>query len=215
MTEQRRRWNAFWSRAGARGEPGPHFEALDACYSGPQRAWHGWRHILECLDLLEGSRGGCEDSVAVELALWHHDAVYDPRAADNEERSASLARIAGEAMGLAAGTVDRACNLVLATAHLGRKPPAAGGGADAPLVLDIDLAILGSPPADFQVYEEAIRAEYSFLAAAEYSEGRSAVLRSFQERPRIYLTDRFFGELEARARLNIAESLARLSRQEM
>ena len=48
-------------------------------------------HVAHCLDELKAARSEARDAATVELALWMHDAVYDPRAKDNEEKSAGLA----------------------------------------------------------------------------------------------------------------------------
>jgi predicted metal-dependent HD superfamily phosphohydrolase len=61
---------------------------LVARYREPHRAYHNLDHIADCLEKLELARSMLRDDdfKAVELALFWHDAVYDPRAADNEEK---------------------------------------------------------------------------------------------------------------------------------
>jgi predicted metal-dependent HD superfamily phosphohydrolase len=210
-----RRWRAFWAVSGAGGDARGAFDALDARYREPHRSYHGWGHILACLEELDSVRALCANPVAVELGLWYHDAVYDPRARDNERRSAALAREAGIGMGLAEGTVSEAEALILATAHTGRAAGERHAAPDERIILDIDLAILGSAPRRFAAYGRAIRAEYSFLADSEYAEGRTAVLQSLLARPRIYLTDAFGKRLESLARENIRAGLGRLAGQSM
>lgn len=64
-------------------------------------------------------------------------------------------------------------------------------GQDGVLMSDIDLAILGSPPAPYQRFEQAIRMEYSVFDDETYCRGRRAVLRRFLDRPRIYQSNHF------------------------
>jgi predicted metal-dependent HD superfamily phosphohydrolase len=207
------RWRTFWSLSGAVGDTRQHFRELDARYREPHRFYHTWQHILTCLQELDRTRRLCADAVAVELSLWYHDAVYDPRAKDNEQRSASLARKAALGMGLGKEVASKAQSLVLATAHTGEAAFAESADGDTRIVMDIDLAILGAAPRRFAAYEAAIRREYRSLAEAEYQEGRTLLLRSFLARPRIYLTEPFRERLESRARDNIASSISRLAGQ--
>jgi predicted metal-dependent HD superfamily phosphohydrolase len=213
MDRQWLRWRSFWGACGARGDAGRFFEELDVRYREPHRFYHGWPHILACLDELDSARQLCGSPPAVELALWYHDAVYDPRARDNEARSAALARESADAMGIAEAAAAEAEALVLLTTHAAGLPKDAGAAADAAVILDIDLAILGSSPPAFASYEKAIRAEYSFLPENEYRQGRARVLQSFLDRPRIYLTDLYRERLELRARENIRGSLDALAGQ--
>jgi len=207
---ERERWLAFWASSGARGDPEGEFSALDARYSEPGRFYHTWEHVLNCLRELEGARHICGDPLAVELALWYHDAVYDPRAADNERRSAALAAAAARRMSLGARLAAAVEAMILWTAH--SSVPTGGQGAEggALLVIDIDLAILGRTRRAFAVYEKRIRREYSFVPEDLYRQGRSRVLRAFLDRPRIYRTELFQQRYETRARANIREALAKL-----
>ena len=71
-------------------EPRKAFNKLIATYSEKQRAYHTLQHLYECLVLLDLIRADLKDAHAVELAIWFHDAVYDPQAKDNELKSAEL-----------------------------------------------------------------------------------------------------------------------------
>jgi predicted metal-dependent HD superfamily phosphohydrolase len=82
---------------------------------------------------------------------------------------------------------------------------------DARLLVDIDLAILGSAPARFDEYERQVRREYGHVSDENWRVGRARVLQSFLARPRIYATDAYRDALESRARDNLSRSLAALS----
>jgi predicted metal-dependent HD superfamily phosphohydrolase len=84
--------------------------------------------------------------------------------------------------------------------------------ADAPLLVDIDLSILGQLPGRFWEYEEQIRREYDWVSVAVFCQKRAEILEGFLERGRIYLTDVVIGEREALARENLRTSVARLKR---
>jgi predicted metal-dependent HD superfamily phosphohydrolase len=198
------RWLKFWTAAGAAGDPEPEWLSLSARYEEPHRAYHTLRHISHCLDELDSVRPLAADPVAVEMALWYHDAVYDPRAKDNEERSAGLAAQAAAAMGLPAPFGARVAGLILVSTH---RAPAED--PDAQLFADIDLSILGRSEAAFDEYERQVRREYSGVPEPAFRAGRAAILRSFLQRPSIYATGFFRGKYEAAARQNLSRSIAR------
>lgn len=213
------RWARLMDRIGARADRDAVYADLDRRYREPGRAYHTWAHVADCLAELDRASELSRRPEAVELALWFHDAVYDPRASDNEERSAALLREAGSRMGIGDDLAAAAAALVLATAHRAEPGLPAGGAAggdaaagDAALARDIDLAILGAPAARFRAYEGAVRREFRHVTDAEWRAGRSGVLAMFLELPRIYVTDAFRGRLEARARRNLAAGLRRLRR---
>lgn len=86
------RWRALLRSAGASEVSSGWYDRLAVAYAKPERHYHNGRHVRECLREFEPVRHLAIEPAAVELALWFHDAVCDPRANDNEHRSAGLAR---------------------------------------------------------------------------------------------------------------------------
>jgi len=198
-------WQRVWRELGADPVPNGLYNQLVAAYSEPHRQYHTLQHLRACLAHLDAAASLALHRAEVELALWFHDAVYDPRCGDNEERSAEWAWRSILAAGCEEDVAQRVQALVLAT-----KGHAANDDPDARLLLDIDLAILAAAPPRFDEYEEQIRAEYAHLPEPQFRFGRATVLSSFLARPRIYLTAAFHDALEHRARENITRSLAAL-----
>ncbi len=184
---------------------------LRRCYAEPQRHYHTWAHIEALLLLFEEVRGQLSDAAAVEAALYYHDAVYDPQAADNEAQSAALLR--RDCAGVVAEeSLEAAALLVEATARHDPPPDLAGAALeDARLFLDMDLSILAAPWPVFSAYEGAIRQEYAFVEEAAYRHGRRRVLKSFLQRERLYLSAHFDPRLDKPARENLRRSLSALS----
>lgn len=199
-------WSALWRRLGAAGDAEPVFFDLEARCSEEGRAYHNLAHIAHCLDELRGYPGDLAQIDAVEYALWFHDAVYDPRAKDNEERSAGLASETARKAGLPEEFANQAARLILATNHV-----ATPDSPEAELLVDIDLSILGQPEAVFNRYEHEIRREYAWVPEGEFARGRSRVLEAFASRPSIYSTPFFRAKYESAARANLARSIIRLS----
>ena len=195
----------MWRQLGASGSDDALFSRLVECYSEPHRKYHTMQHLQECFAHLESVRSFAERSSEVELALWFHDAIYDTRRKDNEERSAEWARDSGLAAGLTGDQASRIYQLVMATMH-----NAVPVGPDASVLVDIDLGILGAEVERFDEYEVQVREEYSWVPGPLYRRGRRKILQEFANRESIYSTEYFRVEYEARARSNIARSLARL-----
>jgi predicted metal-dependent HD superfamily phosphohydrolase len=81
---------------------------------------------------------------------------------------------------------------------------------DAPLLVDVDLSILGQPPERFWQYENQIRAEYEWVPNEVFATRRAEILEQFLARKRIYSTDNFFRKYEAQARMNLRASVENL-----
>ena len=180
------------------------FEQLAPLYSTSNRAYHNFTHIQACLTEFEAVKSLASDPIALQAAIWFHDVVYDPRAHDNEERSADFAAEELRSLGLDEAQIERIKQLILATKH---DRPVTG---DAALLVDIDLAILGQAAQEFDRYDTAIRQEYSWIAEDAYRVGRTQVLQKFLDRPSIYQTDTFRNRYEAQARINLQRAIEQL-----
>jgi predicted metal-dependent HD superfamily phosphohydrolase/GNAT superfamily N-acetyltransferase len=189
----------------ATGDPCPVYRELAELYSQPHRHYHNLNHIAECLaefDLVKHLAG---QPVAVELAIWFHDAIYNTHAHDNEERSAELAKRRIVEAGGSTNLGESVALLVLATkAHDPSLHP------DAPLLVDVDLSILGQAEERFWTYENQVRREYEWVAEATFAGKRAEILERFLARDPIYSTAPFFSKYEKRARANLQQSIERL-----
>ena len=146
------RWQDMWRQLGTSGSDDLLFNRLVECYAEPHRRYHTMQHLQECFAHLERVRSFAEHAGEVELALWFHDAIYDTRKNDNEERSAEWARDSAIAAGLSTDQASRIYQLVMATLH-----NAVPVGSDAAVLVDIDLAILGAEVERFDEYEIQVR----------------------------------------------------------
>jgi predicted metal-dependent HD superfamily phosphohydrolase len=200
-------WHSIWRALGAGAGDEPLFHRLVAAWSEPQRHYHTLQHLRECLDQLDGQRRLAQRPAEIALALWFHDAFYDPQRSDNEQRSAEWADEALRAAGLRDGCAARVHAMVMATAGHAPTPD-----PDRQLLVDIDLAILGAEPARFDESDAQIRAEYAHVPQAQWREGRGGVLRGFLARSRIYGTPALHERHEAQARANLQRALDRLAR---
>jgi len=200
LTRFSTRWLALCDQARLDGATG--WTKLASAYSDPARAYHNLTHVADCLRLFDEYAHLAGDPMAMELAIWFHDIVYDTRAHDNEERSAEVATDFLSGTGLGPVVAD----LILATRHDGLP-----ASPDASLIRDIDLAILGSAPGVYDSYAHAIRQEYGWVPLADYAKGRIRVLESFLGRPAVYSTPQMstrFGDL---ARKNMEREIASLA----
>ncbi len=171
-------------------------------YSEPARAYHNLEHIVAMLDELEPMN---EADPAIAMAIWFHDAVYDPKAKDNEGQSAELAKKMIEDIGLPTMFGKYVGSLIMATKHtlvpIGRA---------AQVLVDLDLMVLRKSEREFEAYEAGIRKEYDWVPEADFNVGRSKILQSFLDRPSIYSTELFRDKYERSARENLKRSIEKL-----
>ena len=92
-------------------------------YSVEGRYYHTWQHIETMLTLFNEVKERLVNVQAVELAIYYHDAIYEPLGLDNEKQSAALLR--EDLKGVIGGeVVDEAATMIEATS--GHVLPAAG-----------------------------------------------------------------------------------------
>ena len=170
---------------------------LTRLYQEPHRHYHTLEHVA---GMLHAGRTAPLDAVQA-MAVWFHDAVYDPRSDRNEADSAEFAGSRLRAAGWAPGDVERVQRIVLDTrAHVPTVP-----GAD--VVLDLDLMSLAAPWPEFRRNTERIRAEYAHLDEAAFAEGRRRFFAAMLARERLFHSA-FGSAWEAPARANLERANA-------
>jgi predicted metal-dependent HD superfamily phosphohydrolase len=198
-------WTATWNGLGVEAPEAHVYEELMARYSAPERHYHTLQHLDECFARLAEHRQLAEHAHEIELALWFHDAIYDVRKQDNEERSAAWAEEVALREGLPPRVAASVRDLIVATRH--DAIPVTRDGA---LLVDIDLAILGAPVERFDEYERQVREEYGWVPAPLFRQKRCEILEAFLARPHIFSTGDFQAKYESQARTNLDRSIAAL-----
>lgn len=196
---------ATLARAGSTPDPAL-AHALTARYAEPHRRYHTVKHLTAVLSTVDDLAAYATEPDVVRLAAWYHDAIYDPRGTDNEERSAQLAESELAGTGLPAGAVAEVARLVRVTAGHDPTP----GDSNGAVLSDADLAVLASPAATYDAYVTAVRQEYAHVDEPGWREGRSAVLRGLAAGARLFRTPGA-GAWEHPARTNISRELAALA----
>jgi predicted metal-dependent HD superfamily phosphohydrolase len=176
------------------------FEEVAKAYAGSGRHYHTLDHAWAVVQTVDSLAAHTKHPKAVNLAAWLHDVVYDSTASDNEERSAAYAELLCVELSIPEG--GRVATLIRAT-----KTHDAAGDADAAVLIDADLAILGADEATYRIYADDIRREYAWVQEVEYQGGRQRILKEFLSRPRIF---HYLSHLEEVARRNIAQEIDRL-----
>lgn len=184
-------------------------DALIAVYGGADRHYHDIHHIAAMLALLDNHAPAHTDTAALRWAILYHDAVYDPRAMDNEAASAAMAVRDLAAMGIGREVCERVAALILATRHAPPDVLAPDMQTDEAraLLVDIDLAVLAAPPDAYDTYAKAIRREYAHVPEPLYRDGRTRVLQGFLDRARIFLTPALAARWEGAARCNLMREI--------
>jgi predicted metal-dependent HD superfamily phosphohydrolase len=164
--------------------------ALLKAWDEPHRIFHGREHLRECLFHLEQERwGGLIDVVdrgLLTLAIWFHDAVYDVKAPDNEEKSTAWAMQSLALLDLSPDNLDTVRHLILSTKLSYTR-------TDCPLeawIHDIDLHVFGCSFDRFAQYTQDIRKEFAWVDDLNYRRGSDLVLRRLVNNPLgIYRTE--------------------------
>ena len=162
------------------------------------RAYHSLDHIRSCLNEFDEVKKQVEQPESVELAIWYHDAIYDPLRTDNEKQSAALSHAVLRKYGKSNKLIHAVSRLILATKHKGTPKT-----IDQKILVDIDLSILGKSSDVFKEYETGIFQEFSWMPKYQFKVGRKKVLQRFLDRLQIYQTDEFSHRYEEKARINL------------
>ncbi len=179
------------------------FQRLIDAHAEPHRRYHGLDHLRALFELLDMHATQAGNRSELDMAVWWHDAVYDPTASDNEDQSADMAQRDLTRLGAPTDVIDRTHALILATKSHFTAPSMADGD----LFLDADIAILGAPAHVYDAYAGNVRTEYGFVPDDAFAKGRSGFLRHALSMPRLFRTDIFEGEFSKQARVNMQREL--------
>lgn len=165
-------------------------------YCEPHRRYHTIEHVA---NMLWRGRGHAltDEQVA---AIWYHDAIYDPRRDDNEERSAELAVEQLGARSWPPDSTELVRRMVLDTkTHTPTCDPSR-------TLIDLDLYSLSEDREVFERNTRRIRAEFAHVDDDAFDEGRKRFFEEMLARDRIYWTT-WGARLEELARANLRHAL--------
>ncbi len=175
-------------------------------YSAVVRVYHNINHLNDVLSSVDLMSAEADDTRAVELAAWFHDAVYDVRRDDNEERSAQLAETTLPAYDFDDDVIAEVARLVRLTQTHDPEPTDANGR----VLCDADLAILASDENRYAAYVQSVRTEYRHVDDSSFATGRADVLRQLLALPSLFRTTYGRAHWEADARANLTSELEEL-----
>lgn len=169
-------------------------------YQEPQRHYHTLEHVAAMLH--QGRQFPLDEEQV--MAIWFHDAVYDPTSDQNEQKSARLASKWLVKCDWEVDAIERVGRMVLDTR--GHWPSIPQSEA----VLDLDLMTLAVEWPTFEANTAAIRAEYAHVEDADFAAGRSAIFAEMLQRDRLFFTP--WGQtLEEPARNNLRRAIRDLA----
>ena len=178
-----------------------------ARHDEPQRRYHGHNHLRSLVELITVHAPHILPGAPPRLAIWWHDAIYNPAARDNGERSADLARDHLSRLGASPEQIEATAGLILMTKNHWSGPSAGDGD----FFLDADIAILGAPPRAYAAYAAGVREEYAWAPADAYRTGRASFLSAAMLRSCLFRTDVFEATYAGQARANMNCELEALS----
>ena len=198
-------------------------ESLLQAWEQPHRVYHHSGHLsqmLSDLDRLYAHRAQGSTPLALVLAAWFHDAVYEGAPGEDERRSEQLASASLKPLFTAGLLTDQELQMVsllvraTATHELPESAdlPAGYEPADIQLFLDADMAILAADSARYRRYLRGVRSEYSHFDDEAFRTGRTTFLRSILGRERIFLSEEALKLWEEPARANLRAELSEWGR---
>ncbi|WP_314728781.1 DUF4031 domain-containing protein [Rothia mucilaginosa] len=194
-------------------------ESLLQAWEQPHRAYHHSGHLsqmLSDLDRLYAHRAQGSTPLALILAAWFHDAVYEGAPGEDERRSEQLASASLKPLVTAGLLTEQELQMVsllvraTATHELPESAdlPVGYEPTDIQLFLDADMAILAADSACYRRYLRGVRSEYAHFDDEAFRTGRTTFLRSILGRERIFLSEEALKLWEEPARANLCTELS-------
>lgn len=182
------------------------FAEITGRYQARGRYYHNLAHLRYSLGRFQKVKTQAREPRLVQLAIWFHDLGFRPFGRANDSRSALSAIEWLGRFGIENPAVDRVCRLIEVTRD--HQPGALD--RDAQIISDVDLAILGGSPEEYDWYRSGVRREYRLVPAWIYRRVRRASLARMLGRERIYYTEVMHDQREEPARANLLRELEAL-----
>lgn len=179
------------------------YAQLHRAYRANWRKYHNLAHIEALLKLSQEYQDELQKPHEVVLAIWFHDAVYQPLRTDNESRSAKLAYKFLKQAQAERASCERVCDMILNTSQHSSEEDWDDNG----YFQDFDMAILGRSPEVYQFYQKNVRAEYRFVPELLYRAKRVKFLKHLLKQPFIYHMPPLRQSFEKQARENLLAEL--------
>jgi len=179
------------------------FELLIEQHQKPKRKYHNITHVSY---MLQGFKNACSKipyNETIEIAIWFHDAIYDPLKEDNEEQSAELAYNQCILNNIEEKIANNIKQLIMATKHGLIKPK----NTEEKIIADLDLAVLGLDFQTFKKYGKAIKEEFTIINEKEYNKIQLKMLNDFLKQKELFHTEYFKNKYEKQARQNLKQAI--------
>ncbi len=170
------------------------------------RYYHNLSHLEHLYSQLNKVKDKIVDWDMVLFALFYHDYIYNALKQNNEEESAKKAVEVLNLLSIDKNRIELCNEIILAT-----KGHNTSKNNDVNYFTDADLSILGSDWESYKAYFKNVRKEYKYYPDFMYNKGRIKVLQHFLGMSKIFKTDHFSNEFEAKAKKNIQQEIDLLS----
>ncbi len=182
------------------------FTEIVESYADPRRHAGNLAHLRFVLARFHKIRHLARDLRALQFAVWLQTLSWRPYIGPGSVRSAQRAAQWMRRFGLPEREVNRTRELILAPRH-GEPGPF---DVDLRILNDVNLAILGAAPPEYDRYQQGLRQEYRLLPNFIYRRLRCARLLETLDRQRIYCTDLMYKKYEPAARANLLREFGAL-----
>ncbi|CAM9922477.1 unnamed protein product [Pylaiella littoralis] len=204
-----KRWSSLCSEQGIDDALSEEWgETLRKGYSEEGRHYHTLEHLADMLEHADRDFPGLRRPRLVQLAIFFHDAVYDPKSSSNEEDSEALFRSFSEAAELHPSDSTTVSKYIIATK---RHSVSASNDQDLRAFIDLDMGVVARERSAYLKYASQIREEYIHVPVGTYCQKRAGILRDFLAGGSIFATEEYRRNFEASARANVEAEINMLN----
>jgi len=177
-----------------------YFDIID--HYNKDRYYHNLNHIENLLKYLNDFMDlDIKDKLIIELSIWFHDVIYNPKDNNNEFYSALYFNdfIKNSGNYVVYQTINNMVyKIILSTKHNNSLKTRLEK-----IMCDIDLRELAE---DWYIENSyKIKKEYNHLLNKEWKNGRIDFINKFLNKSRIYLTNEYYNKYEVKARINLTK----------